>query len=139
TALAAGHRPCAECQRQRFTEFRAAWASGNPERAEDGEPTAEELDAHLHAERLTDEGAQRTFTANLDKVPDGAFVRLEAESEPLLVWGGELLTWGPWGYSARCSKPTSERVEVLTPVSTVRAIRAGFAPAIHESGETKSG
>src|SRR3954464_14328807 len=29
TGLAAGHRPCAECQRQRFREFRAAWVAGN--------------------------------------------------------------------------------------------------------------
>ncbi|HEY3229252.1 MAG TPA: hypothetical protein VGJ87_08530, partial [Roseiflexaceae bacterium] len=27
TALAAGHRPCAECQRERFTMFRAHWAA----------------------------------------------------------------------------------------------------------------
>ena len=33
TALAAGHRPCAECQRERFNAFRAHWAAGNPERA----------------------------------------------------------------------------------------------------------
>jgi hypothetical protein len=25
TAVAAGHRPCAECQRERFNAFRAAW------------------------------------------------------------------------------------------------------------------
>src|SRR6266513_3430279 len=30
TALAAGHRPCAECQRARFTIFRAHWAAANP-------------------------------------------------------------------------------------------------------------
>ena len=28
TALAAGHRPCAECQRERFNEFRTAWTAG---------------------------------------------------------------------------------------------------------------
>ena len=30
TALAAGHRPCAECQRPRSVEFREAWAHANP-------------------------------------------------------------------------------------------------------------
>ena len=29
TGLAAGHRPCSECQRRRYNEFRAAWAVGN--------------------------------------------------------------------------------------------------------------
>ena len=31
TALAAGHRPCAECQRGRYNEFMRCWAAGNPE------------------------------------------------------------------------------------------------------------
>src|SRR5580658_6982158 len=30
TGLAAGHRPCAECQRPRFTAFRTAFRQGNP-------------------------------------------------------------------------------------------------------------
>src|SRR5262245_56377085 len=29
TGLAAGHRPCAECQRGRFDAFRRAWQLGN--------------------------------------------------------------------------------------------------------------
>ncbi len=28
TSLAAGHRPCAECRRERYEEFRDAWAVG---------------------------------------------------------------------------------------------------------------
>jgi hypothetical protein len=28
TGLAAGHRPCAECQRDRFREFQEAWSRG---------------------------------------------------------------------------------------------------------------
>src|ERR1700732_822885 len=30
TALAAGHRPCAECRRERFNAFREAWLRGDP-------------------------------------------------------------------------------------------------------------
>ncbi len=49
TALAAGHRPCAECRRERFNAFRDAWRL-----AEDSHPpTADEIDNRLHAERLT--------------------------------------------------------------------------------------
>src|SRR3546814_7635859 len=29
TALAAGHRPCFECRRRDFVQFRDAWAAGN--------------------------------------------------------------------------------------------------------------
>src|SRR5262249_56106321 len=51
TGLAAGHRPCAECQRQRYLAFRAAWAAGNPN-ASTGPPLAGEIDDRQHAERL---------------------------------------------------------------------------------------
>src|SRR6185503_4182043 len=30
TALAAGHRPCAECRRERFNAFRKAWRAARP-------------------------------------------------------------------------------------------------------------
>src|SRR5215472_11062105 len=34
-SFAAGHRPCAECRRQRYNEFRQAWGSGPSLRADD--------------------------------------------------------------------------------------------------------
>jgi hypothetical protein len=43
TAFAAGHRPCAECNRERFNQFKRAWRSG---------ARAAEIDAALHAERI---------------------------------------------------------------------------------------
>ncbi len=48
TAFAAGHRPCAECRRERFNAFRNAW------RLEEDlqPPTAAEIDDQLHNERL---------------------------------------------------------------------------------------
>src|SRR6202011_116301 len=47
-ALAAGHRPCFRCRREAASAFRAAWAEakGCPQ------PTAVEIDAALHSERL---------------------------------------------------------------------------------------
>src|SRR5439155_774564 len=45
TALAAGHRPCAECQRIRYDVFREHWAAANPDLA-----TAPRLGSHyLHS------------------------------------------------------------------------------------------
>src|SRR5689334_22304438 len=38
TALAAGHRPCAECRRNRFIDFCTAWRGGSPR------PTATDID-----------------------------------------------------------------------------------------------
>src|SRR5262245_59079626 len=58
TALAAGHRPCAECQRERFNAFRDAWRRGNGVAMP---PTAPEIDGRLHAERLGPGGSKRTW------------------------------------------------------------------------------
>jgi hypothetical protein len=60
TALAAGHRPCAECQRDRFNLFRDTWAKANPEVARTARTAwlartarlaATALDRCLHLER----------------------------------------------------------------------------------------
>jgi hypothetical protein len=121
TALAAGHRPCAECRRERFNAFRAARSAKR----------ADEIDARLHAERLAADGSKRTFTAALDGLPDGAFVALEGGA--FLVRGGALLLWSPAGYTERRPRPAGVGVAVLTPPATVAAIRAGYAPDIHPS------
>ncbi len=65
TALAAGHRPCAECRRERFNAYRRALAAGG---AKGDEPlrSAVEIDHRLHAERVAPDRSKRTYTANLD-------------------------------------------------------------------------
>jgi hypothetical protein len=134
TGLAAGHRPCAECQRQRFRQFRDAWSAGNPGCAGRRPPTAGEIDDRLHAERIGEDGEKLRFDAELDGLPDGVFVTLEGDGETAwLLWQGELLAWSPGGYRVRRPRPAGERVSVLTPASTVAAIRAGFVPGVHDS------
>jgi hypothetical protein len=133
TALAAGHRPCAECRRQRYDAFREAWRSGNSGAL----LPADEIDRRLHAERVAEDGSKRVFTAGLDGLPDGVFARRAGWGEtPYLVWGGDLLAWTPGGYTARIARPANVEVEVLTPVSTVQAIRAGYVPDVHPSVAT---
>lgn len=131
TALAAGHRPCAECQRQRFQAYRAAWARGNPAQASSARPGADEIDAALHAERLTAQGRQMTFTADLAELPDGCFVTIEGETAPFLVFGAHLLRWAPAGYDLARPRPARQTVAVLTPQSTARALGAGYMPVLH--------
>ncbi len=134
TGLAAGHRPCAECQRQRFREFRAAWVAGNPDLGSNRTPTAVEIDDRLHAGRVGAGGEQVRFEADLDDLPDGVFVTLEGGDETAyLVWRGELLAWSLSGYRERRSRPTGARVSVLTPAPTVAAIRDGYVPGVHPS------
>lgn len=123
TALAAGHRPCAECRRERFNAFRTAWAaqSGGTQL-----PGADEIDSRLHAERVATDRSRRTFLAPLDSLPDGVFVKLEEDA--FLVVGESLLRWSPGGYTEGQPRPTGLEVAVLTQPSTVGAIRAGYTP-----------
>ena len=75
TALAAGHRPCAECQRERFEEFREAWLVGNPTLGEaHGKVSAPILDGALHAERIGADGSKITFPSSISELPAGTFV-----------------------------------------------------------------
>jgi hypothetical protein len=129
-ALAAGHRPCAECRRCRFSAFLDAWVAGT---GHDGPPPkAPALDAALHAARV-DPGTrrQRTYQAELAALPDGVFIRLEDAS--LLVVGDRLLSWAPGGYGGAISRPSGGSVCVLTPRPTVAAIKAGYRPELHPS------
>ena len=76
--------------------------------------------------------------AALDELPDGVFVTVEAWGQQAwLLWGGSLLEWSPEGYRNRRPRPVCERVQVLTPASTVAAIRAGYVPAVHHSAGTR--
>lgn len=130
TGLAAGHRPCAECQRRRFDAFRTAWVAGNE--LTGPAPTAGALDDRLHTDRVNAGGTKKQYEAPLDELPDGAFVTLKGEdATAYLVWRGELLAWSPGGYRERRPRPTGVRVSVLTPASTVAAIRDGYAPGVH--------
>ncbi len=125
TAFAAGHRPCAECLRERFNEFRAHW----PETAEGGPVSAAELDQQLHHERIERGGARVTFVAPLGELPDGVIVTTQGEG-PALYRDGQLRPWSFGGYGDGVAAPSDARVEVLTPRSTVAAFAAGFEPQV---------
>jgi hypothetical protein len=134
TALAAGHRPCAECQRERFNTFRRAWVVGLNE-GSSRLPSASEIDERLHSERLTPEDAKRTFVAALADLPDGIFVTIPEWGEGIyLVCCDGLHVWSAGGYTERRSRPAGDvAVSVLTPVPTVAALRMGYVPAVHHS------
>lgn len=139
TALAAGHRPCAECRYADYQRFRAAWA------ARFGEPaSAERMDAVLHGDRLEGRGAhqrKRTYQQDIGALPDGVFIRLDGTDtntdrvgSAWLRWRGHLLEWSPSGYIARQHLPPPGRVvEVLTPRALVGVLRSGYAVEVHPS------
>ncbi|MFL5538808.1 MAG: hypothetical protein ACJ8J0_07425, partial [Longimicrobiaceae bacterium] len=133
TALAAGHRPCAECRRPAFLAFLAAWAASNPDGRPEGPLRATAVDEVLHRERTAP-----LWQAPLGTLPDGAFVALPGDPRPFLVLGGALLAWTPGGYADRLARP-SATVEVLTPRSTVAALRAGYRPVLHPTATATEG
>ena len=125
TALAAGHRPCAECRRADYRRWQEAYSRAHP-----GEPAnADAMDVRLHADRLTADRRKRTFTAPAGGLPTGAMVSLDGA--PWLVHGGELRRWGPGGYGEAKAVDPAGSVVVLTPRATVATIRAGYEPAVH--------
>lgn len=140
TALAAGHRPCAECRHARFLAFCNAWGTANPGESTSARPTATRIDECLHAERLAFDRSKGSFVAALDDLPDGVFVTVASGGEPAyLVWGDRLLAWTPGGYGEPRRRPRGQEVRVLTPPSTVKAIRAGYVPEIHRSAGAVAG
>ena len=139
TALAAGHRPCAECRRARFNEFVRVW-SRTRDNGLMAKQSATIIDDALHEERATSEGEKQTYTASLDDLPDGAFITAPSlGEEAFLVWGKFLYPWSPGGYRESRVRPKTIKVSVLTPKSTVSAIKAGFRPETHSSAQEDFG
>jgi hypothetical protein len=132
TALAAGHRPCAECQRERFNLFREIWAKANPEFTTEPRPAATIVDAVLHAERTCTDVESHKFCNSIKDLPDGTFVAHD-EATAHLVLKGQPLKWNPGGYEPSAKPILNFPARVLTPPSVVRALAAGYPVNIHPS------
>ena len=132
TALAAGHRPCAECRRDDYNRFVARWPTPFV-----GASRAKAIDDQLHAERMTTEGRQRHHDGVWDDLPAGAFVL--DEDDPWLVHGETVLRWTPDGYTTSRPRPTGTAARVVTPPSLVEVLRRGWQPAavplVHPSAD----
>ncbi|QNG18174.1 hypothetical protein G4H71_03095 [Rhodococcus triatomae] len=127
TALAAGHRPCAECRRPEYNSYRAAWASA---RRLTAPPSADEMDLMLAAERRA-----RPRRGNAADLPPGSMILVE--HVPHLVLGTSVARWTPSGYVDPGPLPTGE-VPILTPETTIDALRAGYLPVLHSSTPSSS-
>jgi hypothetical protein len=122
TALAAGHRPCFECRRQAAKAFISAFP---------GAPShMEAIDEALHRERVEDR-RKRLSRARLGDLPDGAMIA--RDRRPYAVRSGALLPWSFAGYGAPEPLAPEAVVDVLTPPSTVAALKTGYKPLWVES------
>jgi hypothetical protein len=124
TAMAAGHRPCAECRRSDYNRFSDLWLELHP-----GQIGADAIDARLHGERLAADGAERLFhESRYSELPDGTFV-LEAGGSHLVL-GSQLLSWSPGGYGDARRRPRNGRATVITPPSLIAILRSGWSPSV---------
>lgn len=129
TALAAGHRPCAECRHEAFNRYVAAWRTANRK------PGARigEIDKHLHAERVERATKRQiTYQEVIDDLPDGTFIAVPGwPRQAILICGDGLFPWSLRGYGIPHARSSGVYVNVLTPRSTVAVLAAGYRPYLH--------
>ena len=128
-AFAAGHRPCAYCQRNRFNEFKSFWQLANSVNGSDTGFDVRRVDAVLHEDRAIRGGGKVTFTARLASLPGGTFI--ESEGISALIHMGRLHRWSFTGYTRSEFEISDRHVKVLTPRSIVRLYEEGLEPRVH--------
>jgi len=131
TAFAAGHRPCAECRRERFNEFKTKWLEANSDLLDGDYRGIGNIDKIMHTQRIDKNKAKVTFDAPCNTLPDGTMISMGDAS--YLVWKNKLYLWSFAGYSLSDAEISNEAVTVLTPKSYVEMFRHGFKPMVHES------
>lgn len=111
TALAAGHRPCMECQRERATEFKRLWNEVN-----------EPVKTLVEMDEILRQPVQYHALARKGEIPDGV---MAVENEKIyLVKGGKTFEWSFDGYKP--AELSTEILRVLTPVPILKILAAGF-------------
>lgn len=125
-ALAAGHRPCAECRRPAYAEFRGLVSQVHGATR----LSAPDLDRVLHDERWnTATRTRRLHEARWRDLPAGTFVLLPAG--PALVRDDHLTRWlSDNSYGELLPRPTRGTAALITPPSTVAALRRGYSVQI---------
>lgn len=125
-ALSAGHRPCYFCRRDSALAFAAAWARAHRL----ARVTATQIDSRLHGQRL--QGREKRIhraPASLEALPDGTMVVESGEAYTLV--DGRAFRWTPDGYQV--ARALRRADGLLTPPSTVAALRAGYVCVLHPS------
>lgn len=129
-SLAAGHRPCAECRRTDFNEFRSAWAQFT---GDEVPLCAPQLDAVLHSQRLPlGDRECRLVRSSWSDLPDGTFVLVE--QGPAVLVHDQLTPWRCDNtYGSAVARPRGGTASVITPPASLGALRAGYPVQIDES------
>ena len=132
TAFAAGHRPCAECRRERYREFTESWRRVHGD-AKLGQSLPQTIDRILHAYRIARGGRKVTFEAAVEGLPDGTI--FASGNRAALLLRGRQFDWSVNGYAARTAVVRGT-VTVLTPRPIVDLFASGFFPFVHGTEPT---
>ncbi len=125
TALAAGHRPCFECRRDKAKEFADCFGKAFGI----ARPKAAEIDARLHAERWLS-GARENTKIDTSTAPDGTF--FQSGGGFVVKRDGKLLAWSFDGYSeTAASSLAGPPLALITPSVTIAILAAGYQPVWH--------
>jgi len=123
-ALAAGHRPCAECRHAAYQAYVTAWTTHFGRR-----PAAAEMDKALHAARAMPGARQlRTHQADAATLPAGAMIAVGGVAH--LVAGAQIQPFSSFGYGPPVDIPKGI-VTVLTPAPNMAVLAAGYRPILH--------
>jgi len=127
TALAAGHRPCFYCRREKAKEFATCFADALRIAA----PKATEIDELLHAQRLASGGTAKPLARrDVEELPDGAFVSVNGNA--FAVRAGHLLPWSFAGYGEPLGiGDIGDDWLLITPLATVAVLARGYVPKWH--------
>ena len=126
-ALAAGHRPCFECRRADARAFLDAFSAGQGRTV-----TTPQMDAILHTERRASRKTppQGLSLIDLPSLPNGTFVASGGTSFLLQDRTARAWSFAGYGVPQPLSVLVQAPVTLVTPVSTVKALRAGYRPVI---------
>lgn len=127
TALAAGHRPCATCRRERYDAFLAAWSVGNQNGVK---VLASDVDKKMKRDRAPD---ARLEVSTILGHPDGTIVKQMTTGACYLIYGASLYQWSFEGYSPAKPSMVNGPFIVLTPACTIRALQSGYVVQVHPS------
>ena len=126
TALAAGHRPCAQCQPEQYRLFTTAWLNAGLSDV----ASAKNIDNVLDAERRNHD---KTLVSP-DCLSDGTMAKHPRDGSFHLVFRGNLYPWSFSGYGVSTSVAAlTEPLEQVTPPSLVKVLKFGYRPECHSS------
>lgn len=135
-ALSAGHRPCGLCRPHDYSSYRDAVTVGLNR---DDPIRSGELNTMLAAERLNPgRGLSRAryrkvWATPIDSLPSGVVVIDRPERPPSLLTSDRLIEFSFHGWTNPRPRPSHGTFDVLTPPTSILALRNGYEPTLHES------